>query len=298
MRVIYGVSNIPGYRRAVLALGVFDGVHLAHRKILAAVVKKAKAINGTSIVVTFWPHPQQQDTIFSLEYRLREIARIGINVCIVLKFNKKLSGLSADKFITDILLNKIHASYIYIGRNFRFGRGAVGDFRLLYNSSRMHNFKVCVFDTIRIGSRQVSSTYIRKLIYSGKLDEAKRLLNRPVGIFGTVVRGQSLATKLGFPTANIDPHHEVLPPSGIYAVRVIINNKLFGGVCYIGRKKTFVNKGRRFIEVHIFDFSRNIYHRDIEVQFIKRLRGDRKFKSAQLLVAQIKKDVYLARKYS
>lgn len=296
MKIIFGVSKLQKYSRPVVALGVFDGVHLAHRRILKSVVRKARSIKGTSVVVTFWPHPQKQDTIFSLQYRLHEIARQGIDICIVIDFDKRFSELSADRFARDILVKKIGVNFLYVGKNFKFGRDAQGDYRLLYKLGGQYGFKIEVFDIIKINGHSISSTYIRKLIYGGKLDLAAKFLLRPVGIFGTVVKGASLATRLGFPTANIDPHHEVLPPSGIYAVKVIFDNHRLRGICYIGKKKTFIESRLRYIEVHILGFNKNIYEKDIEVQFIKKIRGDKKFSSQQALIIQIRKDVNLAQR--
>jgi len=296
MKVIYGIRQIKKFKKPVVALGVFDGVHLGHRSILKAVVDKARSIKGTSIVVTFWPHPQKEGSIYSLEHRLRLIGEVGINICIVINFNKRFSQIPAESFIRNILVNKIGAQYIYVGRNFRFGKQAKGDFKTLNRLSRIYNFKLKAFDIIKINNQPISSTYIRKLITSGELNSAGKLLSRPVGVLGTVIKGSSLASRLGFPTANIDPHHEVLPPSGIYAVSVIFKNKKFKGICYIGTRPTFRIEKQKHVEVHIFDFKKNIYHEHLEIQFVKKIRDDKKFHSQESLTLQIKKDVFLAHK--
>jgi len=233
MKVIHGINKIRKFRKPVVALGVFDGVHLGHRSILKAVVDKARSIKGTSIVVTFWPHPQKEGSIYSLEHRLRLIGGIGVDTCIVISFNKRFAQIQADNFIRDILVNKIGAQHIYIGCNFRFGRKAEGDLKTLEKLSSICNFKVKAFDIVKINNQPISSTYIRRLITRGELNSAGKLLSRPVSVLGTVIKGSSLASRLGFPTANINPHHEVLPPSGIYAVSVIFNNNKLKGVCYI-----------------------------------------------------------------
>jgi len=291
MKVIRGLSRIKKFKKPVVALGVFDGVHLGHRKILDAAVDKARRIKGTSMAVTFWPDPHKEQSLYSLEHRLRLMASIGIKVCIVIKFNQKFSRISAEDFIRDILVKKIGAQYIYVGRNFRFGKQAGGDFKTLDKFSSCYNFKLKVFDIIKIHNRPVSSTYIRRLIIKGKLDSARKLLSRPVSILGTVIRGSFLATRLGFPTANINPHHEVLPPSGIYAVSVILNQRNFKGVCYIGSKPTFNPGIEKYIEVHMFNFNQDIYGKHLEIQFIKKIRNDRKFSSPQALAKQVKKDI-------
>jgi riboflavin kinase/FMN adenylyltransferase len=297
MKVIYGINKIRKIRKAVVALGVFDGVHLGHRRILKAAVDKARRINGTSVVVTFWPDPHKEESLYSLEHRLRLIGDIGLEVCIVISFNKAFSLISGEDFIKNIMVNKVAAQYIYVGRNFRFGKKAEGDLKILESFSRMYDFKLRIFDMVKVDNRTISSTYIRSLITKGELSAAGQLLSRRVSVLGTVIRGISLAKKLGFPTANIDPHHEVLPPAGIYAVRVLFDNKRFKGVCFIGPKRTApVSKKHLIVEVHIFGFNKNIYGHDIEVEFISKIRDVRKFSSQVALVRQVKRDIISAQK--
>jgi len=296
MKTIYGINKIRKFRKPVVALGVFDGIHLGHRIILKAAVDKARRIKGTGMVVTFWPDPHREKSLYSLEHRLRLMESIGIEVCIVINFNKKFSRIPAENFIRDILVHKIGAQYIYVGRNFRFGKQAKGDFKTLSKLSNIYSFQLKLFDIIKINNQPVSSTYIRRLITRGKLRAAGKLLSRPVSVLGTVIRGTSLAGRSGFPTANINPHHEVLPLSGVYAVLAIFNNKKFKGVCYIGTKPTFKHQKQKHIEAYIFNFKKNIYGKYLEIQFIKKIRNERKFNSPQSLVRQIKKDIAQTRK--
>ncbi len=299
MKIIYGLKGIKRYKKPVVALGVFDGVHRGHRYILKETVKKAKDINGTSIVATFYPHPQDKQSLYSLKHRLRLIAESGIDVCIVIRFNRAFASISAVDFIRDILAAKVGAYFIYIGKNFRFGKSAKGDLGLLKKLSAAHNYKVKAFDVIKINHQPVSSTYIRKLITEGNLALARKMLCRPVTVLGTVVRGISLARQIGFPTANIDPHHEILPPSGVYIVKVNLNNKIFNGICNIGRKPTLLNyrlppavrRAQKHIEVYIFGFNKNIYGKDLEIEFIRKIREEKKFTSIEFLAGQIKKDI-------
>lgn len=296
MKIIYGIKDIRKFRNAAVALGVFDGVHRAHRQILSACARKARAINGTSVVVTFWPHPQKKPTLYSLEHRLKLIAQLGIDVCVVVRFNKSFAALTAVDFIHKVLIEKINARYIFVGRNFRFGKFAAGNCKTLKIYAQQCNYRLKVFDVIRSWGKAVSSTSIRKLITCGKLHLAQALLSRPVNILGTVIKGTSLATKLGFPTANINPHHEVLPPHGIYAVKVILGNKKYNGACYIGHKPTFVQQREKNIEVHIFDFRGDIYGKELEVQFMQKIRNEKSFKSIASLAVQIQKDILAAKK--
>lgn len=296
MKIIYGIDKIRRFRKPVVALGVFDGVHLGHQRILKAAAKQARRMNGTSMAVTFWPDPHKDQNIYSLEHRLRLIKSMGIDVCVVIRFNGKFSHISAEDFIKNILVKKIYANYIYVGKNYRFGRRGEGDFKSLKKLSSVYHFYAKAFDIIKINQKAISSTYIRRLITNGKLNPASKLLSRPVSILGTVIKGNSLATKLGFPTANINPHHEVLPPCGVYAVSVILGNRKFKGACYIGTRPTFKKQKQIYVEVHIFNFKKSIYGKDLEILFSKRIRSDRKFNSSDSLVRQVKKDMVLAGK--
>lgn len=291
MKIIYGLNRVKKFKKPVVTLGVFDGVHRGHRKILEASVAKARRIKGTSVVVTFWPHPQREESVYSLEHRLRLINEIGIDVCIVINFNEKFAKISAVDFVKNILFKRIRAHYIYVGKNFRFGRRAEGNFEILERLSKFYNFKLKTFKVTKINNRPISSTYIRALIKKGKLATAQKLLTRPVSILGTVIKGDSLARRLGFPTANIEAHHEVIPPSGVYAVKIIFNHRKLNGICNIGIKPTFKTQGEKHIEVYIFNFRRNIYGKYLEIQFSKKIREERKFHSAHALAEQIRKDI-------
>lgn len=294
MKVIYGLNGIKKFKKPVVALGVFDGVHRGHRKILTAVAKKARNIKGTSMVLTFWPHPREEESLYSLEHRLRLIGGLGIDACAVINFNKNFAKISAVDFVKNILFKKIGAHYVYVGNNFRFGQEASGDLATLEKLSKEYNFKLSAFKVSRVKNKPISSTYIRALIKKGDLGFAKKLLTRPVSVLGTVIKGSLIARKLGFPTANINPHHEVIPPSGVYAVRVIFNNRKLNGICNIGIKPTFktINRqGRIHIELHIFNFNKSIYGKYLEIQFIRKIRDEKKFSSSAALVEQIKKDI-------
>ncbi len=284
-------------------MGVFDGVHRGHLDILRQAVKKAGDIRGTSMVLTFWPHPRGEKSIYSLEHRLRLIEKEGIDVCCVIRFSRRFSRISPLSFIRDTVCAGIGAKALFVGENFRFGKNAAGGIRLLRRLSRECGFILRAVKVKSRGSRPISSTYIRKLISMGHLAQAEGLLSRRVCVLGTVIRGDSLATRMGFPTANIDLHHEVLPPDGIYAARVVVDENELNGVCYIGirptvrklKKKPSLDGDSRHVEVHIFDFKKNIYGKNLEIQFVKKIREDRKFGSTSELIEQIEKDLACAK---
>lgn len=284
-------------------MGVFDGVHRGHREILAAAVNKAKPIGGKSVVLTFWPHPQKEESLYSLEHRERLIAELGVDICVVINFSRHFAGMKAEDFIKNILVNKIAAAYVYVGKDFKFGSQARGGFGLLSKAGKAWGFKARGFRIIKSGGAAISSTLIRRLIKEGRIKAAGRLLGRPVSILGTVIKGTRLGRILGFPTANINPHHEVIPAPGIYAVKIILDKKELKGACYIGTRPT-IGPGPRAqgaekkinVEVNIFGFHKNIYGKYLEIQFVKKIRSDRKFSSLVLLGRQIRKDVKSAKR--
>lgn len=293
MKVISGIGRVKKIERPVVVLGVFDGLHRGHIRILKELTRYAKQVKGKSVVITFSPHPQGELHLYSLGRRIRLFEKIGIDICVVIRFTPSFARVSASEFIDNYLIKKIHPYSIFVGKNFTFGKGGRGKPSLLKKYAKRYNVKLKIFPICKIKGKSISSTYIRRLILTGQLSEAARFLGRPVSILGTVVKGSNLARYLGFPTANIKAHHEVSPPAGVYMVRVNLDNKTFNGICYIGSRPTFKTHNAKHIEVHIFRFNKNIYARDLEIQFIKKIREERKFKSARQLTEQIKKDISL-----
>mgnify|MGYP001217401978 CR=1 FL=1 len=292
MKIILGINKISKIYKPVLALGVFDGLHRGHRQILQCVVRQACKIKGTSVALTFWPHPQGEKSLYSLEHRLRLIAELGIEVCIVVNFNRNFAEISAHDFIARILVKKIGVSFVYVGKNFRFGAKASGNYKLLAQSAKRNNFVLKVFKVVRFRGEELSSTAIRRLINQRKIKQAEKLLGRRVSVLGTVIEGSKLGRVLGFPTANINPHHEITPPAGVYAVQINLLGKCYAGICYIGSRPTFSAQNRSLhIEVHLFKFRGDIYGKSLEIQFVRFLRPDHKFASIQELTGQIKKDI-------
>ena len=306
MKVIYGIGNLTKGPKTpkVIAVGVFDGVHRGHRMILRRVVRQAKKEKAHAAVLTFSFHPscafmpcQKVPHLTSLEQKLALIEKEGIDYCYVLDFNKAFAAIPAEHFVETLLIKKLKVTTLYIGEDFVFGKKARGDRNLLKKLSRQYHFDLHVLKRLRLKRRIVSSTLVRQLVKRGRLDQARYLLGRPVSIFGHVVRGEGRGEKLGFPTANIRPDHDVLVSDGIYAARASWNNRRFKSVVYIGTKPTFHKKTNdRSIEVFLFGVRKNLYGQKMEVTLIKKVRNDRPFSSAQALVVQIKKDVIAAQK--
>jgi riboflavin kinase/FMN adenylyltransferase len=293
--------------RRVIAIGVFDGVHLGHKKIFKKALDIARRRRAKAAVVTFNPHPASvispkaaPMSLISVEHRLRLIRQSGIGSITVFDFTKEFSKIEPERFIKDVLIERLKAGCVVVGEDFRFGRSGQGNSAFLKRFGRPLGLDVKIVRPLKYKGRAVSSSLIRQAILSGRLDFAKRLLGRPPGILGTVVKGNSRGRTLGFPTANINPHHEVVPPSGVYAVKVRIGDRQYRGVLNIGSRPTFYGPAKQdrepTIEVHIFDFSGRIYGEVAEVLFVRRLRPEKRFLNKTALTAQIKKDIDQARK--
>lgn len=305
MKIINGLKALKKpIDGSVLTIGVFDGVHLGHRKIIKKVVEDAKKRKTKSVVLTFDPHPakilhpkERVPSLISLNHRVKLIEELGVDILVILGFSQAMASIMPEDFIKEILLGKFGVREICVGDNFYFGKGGDAGIGELKRLGRSFGFKVNVIRSIRVGRNTVSSSLIRKLIISGELRKASKFLGRTVSVLGTVIGGARLARELGYPTANLNPHHEVIPPSGVYAVFVNFRDKSYKGVLNIGLRPTFYapRDQESAIEVHIFDFKEKIYGYDLEVFFIKKLRDELIFDDKDELVEQIKKDEKAAR---
>ena len=231
----------------------------------------------------------------SLEHRLRLLASLGFLEALVIPFNKKFAGLTHDYFLREVLLKRLGMKSLSVGHDFRFGRGAMGDHRYLEQQSRLRDFRVFFTGAVKDAGHIVSSTRIRQLIERGKLSRARRMLGRPVSLYGTVVHGRGRGKSVGFPTANLDPHHETLPPAGVYAAIGFIQRRRVRGVVHIGERPTFGDV-EKTVEAHFLDFHADLYGKDIELSFLARIRGIRPFASKKALARQIKSDIRRAEK--
>lgn len=287
---------------SVVAIGIFDGVHRGHIKIIKSAVSAARRMQTKSVVITFDPHPlklinprRPVPAIMSLKHRINLIRRLGVDICAVIRFNKNFAEINPRNFAGKILFERFRARKIFIGSNFVFGKDNEGDALLLKWLGKEYGFSVTIVPLVKVSGRVVSSSLIRRLIIKGDLARAAHMLGRPVAVCGKVVRGAGRGRELGYPTANIDPNHEAIPPSGIYAAWVKVGEKSHPAALFIGPRRTF-GEEEPVIEAHILDFSKMIYGRNIEVTFVRKLRGIRKFSSKVKLIEQIKKDDAAARK--
>ncbi len=307
MDIIKDLDNIKEpFKNAVITIGNFDGVHIGHQALFHEVLEKADQLDGTSISMTFEPHPMRvlkkkarPPLITLYEQKLELIAKSGIDVLICIPFTKAFASLSAKAFVEDILVNRIGMKAIVVGNDYTFGNNREGNIDLLKSFAGPLDFEVIIADWIqssKIGNNRISSTAIRDLVENGALTKANKMLGRNYQIRGEVARGRDRGGKLlGFPTANINLHDELCPRAGVYAVTVEYEGSFYKGVANIGYSPTFDDHVFT-VEVHILDFDQDIYGKKIKVNFVKRLRNEIKFEGISQLSDQIKTDILKANK--
>jgi riboflavin kinase / FMN adenylyltransferase len=305
MEVITDFLDSEGIEGAAyVTIGTFDGLHLGHRRVIEAVTTAARESGGVSIVITFDPHPRSIFGTYeypllltSTEHKIRLLEQTGLDKCIIIKFTAEFADISAGEFI-DILNEKLDLKKIILGHNSGFGKKRRGDVDFVKSAGEKLGFELEVIPAAEIEGVQISSTLIREYIHSGELELAAECLGRKFQTLGTVVKGDTLGRKLGYPTANIDPHNEVVPPSGVYAVRVALEGKKYTGILNIGYRPTIKGDKQmsQAVEAHIFDFEGDVYGCDIEITFEKWIREETRFPNKNDLVAQIKKDEIIAKK--
>jgi len=304
------VISLVGDSKVVLkktcaAIGIFDGVHRGHQYLIKQMLATARRLKLKPIVITFSPHPAhilrpdlKLGYLTSLPDRFRLLNDLGVSDCVVVRFNRAFAGIQPQKFIKDILVKKLGVKAIFVGESFRFGKDRSGDIALFQNLASECGYEMHAMPSLKQGREIISSTLVRQLIGEGKIDKAAKLLGRGVFTSGLVVKGSQRGKGLGYPTANIAFESDILPPQGVYAVRVKLGKKLYPAIANLGTRPSFDKEiSKLHLEVHIFDFSKNIYGKSVEVEFFKKIRNEMKFASPQELIRQIKKDEIIARKY-
>jgi len=303
MEIIKDLAEISRpLKNAVLTIGNFDGVHIGHQALFRQVMEEARSIDGTSVVMTFEPHPirvlncgKHFALITLYEQKIELIAATGIDTLVCVPFTPEFAATPARTFVKDILVDQIGMKSVVVGQDYSFGKKREGDISLLKEMGKTYGFEVIVSGWIEAGHHRISSTEIRNLVKEGKMEEARELLGRYYQVRGTVMQGRDRGGRLlGFPTANLRLSDELCPKGGVYTVTVECEGKVHDGVANIGYSPTFDN-GEFSIEAHILDFDHDIYNQPIRVNFIKRLRGEKKFSGPEALAAQIKKDIAKAR---
>ena len=291
------------YKGSIILIGNFDGLHLGHQKLFNQAKKYKKKYKIKIGVITFDPIPKMFFNKKLKNYRISNfnqkvdfLKKFNVDFVINKKFDRKFSKIKSYNFIKNIIFQKLQAKYIFVSNNFRFGNKREGDVKLLKNMSIKFKYKIVNPSPLKIKKKIISSTLIRKLLERGKINEVNKHLNRSWSIQGKVQKGRMMGKKIGFPTCNIDLGNYVISKPGVYAVRIKrdgIKNEL-KGIANLGYRPTF-NQKKILLEVNIFNFTGNLYNKNLSVEFIKFIRGEKKFKGVDQLRSQIKKDLIIAR---
>jgi riboflavin kinase/FMN adenylyltransferase len=303
LRSISELSKLHG--PIFLAIGVFDGVHLGHQAVISTSAEHARSANGTPVVVTFDPHPmkvlrpsQAPHLLTATQHKIRLIRDLGVRHLLVIKFDKTFAATAPEDFVQQLVTHSKPLREICVGHKWSFGKDRRGNLALLRKLGAQFNFEVVGIPAVTLGNGElVSSTAIRHAIEAGDLAKAAEMLGREYTILGTVVRGENLGKKIGFPTANLSAHSEQFPPNGVYFAEATLNGIIHPGVVNLGYRPTVSSdKAERVLEIYLLDFDHDIYGKDIEVRFVRYLRPEKKFENLDALVRQIELDVQQARK--
>ncbi len=305
MELIRGLHNLrERHRGCVATIGNFDGVHLGHQTVLGQLSEKAAELGVPSVVITFEPYPLEYfapqkapPRLTRLREKIKALTRYAVDRVLCLQFDRKLAAMPAMDFIEKLLIKGLDVKYLVVGDDFRFGNKRQGDFAMLQQAGKLHGFQVVNLHTFMVDGMRVSSTRIREALSTGDLGIAEKLLGRPYRMCGRVAHGDKRGRTIGFPTANIHLHRNNTPVSGVYAVEMFgIEGEPQQGVANVGTRPT-VDGTRSLLEVHLFDFDRDIYGAYVNIEFVHKLRDEKKFDSFDVLKEQILRDAAEAREF-
>jgi riboflavin kinase / FMN adenylyltransferase len=304
MKIFHGTENANILRPTVLTLGVFDGLHLGHQRIMQTVVERARETGSVATAITFDPHPRAvlhpesaPPLLQTLDQRLANFEVLGLDQAIVIHFDREFASLPAEEFLADIVRDRLHAREVYLGKGFAFGKGRGGNIDLLRKMSGELGFMADEVEEVRLRGHRVSSSRIRERLAEGRINLARRMLGRPYGVEGVIVRGDRRGHTIGFPTANLHPHNRVIPRFGVYATATLIDGKWRRSITNIGVRPTFEKDVEPSIETYVFDLDQELYGDVLRVRFLHRIRDERKFAGIDELKAQIEKDIAHAQNY-
>ena len=290
------------HREGIIAIGNFDGLHLGYQRVILQAKEKAKKNKLPFGIMTFEPVPvmffnsnKKNHRINSLDQKVKQFKMFKVDFFLIIKFNKKFSTLSAESFIEKIIFEKSGAKYVYVSKNFKFGKNRLGNINTLIKYEKIYNFKTIITTPFEKSKKIISSTLIRKKITLGKIKEVNKLLSRPWCVKGIVIKGKKRGRKIGFPTCNINLDSYIVPRLGVYSVIAETSSFRKKGIANVGYRPTF-NGQNLLLEVNIFGINKNLYNKEINVNFIKFIRSEKKFKGLEQLKKQIKIDIIQAKK--
>lgn len=304
MKIFHGTENANIQRPTVLTLGVFDGLHLGHQEIMRTVVERSSKCGAVATAITFDPHPRAvvhpesaPPLLQTLDQRLANLELLGIEQAIVIKFDAGFAAQPAEDFVYQTLHDRLQAKEVYLGTGFAFGRARGGNIALLRRLSEELGFVADEVPEIQLRGHRISSSKIRHLLAEGRVNLARRMLGRPYGVEGVIIRGNRRGHTIGFPTANLKPHNRVIPKFGVYATATLVDGTWRRSITNIGVRPTFENDAVPSIETYIFDLDQDLYGDVLRVRFLHRIRDERKFNGIDELKAQIEKDSARALNY-
>jgi riboflavin kinase/FMN adenylyltransferase len=308
MQILRSIPELSRLSRPLfLAIGVFDGVHRGHQAVISTSAEHAHLANGTPVVVTFNPHPMKvlrpmeaPHLLTATQHKIKLIRALGVQHLLVIKFDTTFAATTPEDFVQKLVRHSKPLREICVGHEWSFGKGRRGNLALLRKLGAQFDFDVVGIPAVTLGNGElVSSTAIRHAIEAGDLAKAAEMLGREYTILGTVVRGDHLGKKIGFPTANLSAHSEQFPPNGVYFAQATLNGVIYPGVVNLGHRPTVSSgKSERVLEIHLLDFDHDIYGKDVEVRFVRYLRPEQKFENLDALARQIEFDVQQARQLS
>ncbi len=300
MNIYTDLSKIPELSNPVITIGTFDGVHLGHQEILRLLSVKKEEVKGESVVLTFHPHPRMVlypndhhlELIQTIDERVEKLAEFGVDHLIIFPFSKKFSQLSAIEFVRDILVNKLGLHTLIIGYDHHFGKNREGSMENLKELAPLFEFNICEIEAFSKLETNISSTKIRNAVKALDFVKVTSFLGSPFRLSGVVVRGDKIGSALGYPTANINvsEDYKLIPPGGVYAVKVLIGDIIYDGMLNIGQRPTVSDSGELRIEVHILSFKDNIYDQEIKIDIIEYIREEANFENKMELINQIMED--------
>jgi riboflavin kinase/FMN adenylyltransferase len=306
MQILHSIPQLSRLRGPLfLAIGVFDGVHLGHQAVISTSATHAESASGTPVVVTFDPHPikvlrpdNAPHLITATQHKIDLIRGLGVGHLLVIQFDKAFAATEPEEFVRQLATQSKPLREICVGHEWSFGKNKKGNLDLLKKLGGRWNFNVVGIPPVTVNGSVVSSTAIRHSIEAGDLVKAATMLGRDYTILGTVMHGDNLGKKIGFPTANLSAHSEQFPPNGVYVAEAILEGKAYPGVINLGYRPTVTSeKSERVLEIHLFDFDRDIYGKDLEVRFVRYLRPEKKFENVDALSRQIRLDIGRAREF-
>jgi riboflavin kinase/FMN adenylyltransferase len=304
MRLFHGTDNAKIARPTVLTLGVFDGLHLGHQLVMHTVVERARAAGAVPTVITFEPHPRAvlhpesaPPLLQTFDQKIEALGMLGIEQAIVVHFDKAFAEVRASDFLRDVVHERLQAKEVYLGKGFAFGHNREGNIELLKRVSRELGFHAEEVEEVQLRGRRISSSLIRKLLLEGRVNLARRMLGRPYGVEGRVVRGAERGRTIGFPTANLRPQNRVIPRGGVYVTATLIEGSWRRSITNIGKRPTFERDAEPSLETFVIDWEGNLYGDVVRVRFLHRLRDEKRFGGVEDLKRQINYDLNRAERY-